>query len=157
MEENLKLCLVRPAPATVDRVGCFELVTPTRWAIHSSFVLYLPFRTHLLQADSEFLCNDWMRALQRTIQALHECDDAKPSSSASRKDSTATESSSIQNKPSGQNDSMMSSYEQIRRVPGNDQCADCGRMDPKWVSINLGVGYCISLYNLPYSPGCSLY
>ncbi|KAK5972370.1 PH domain-containing protein, partial [Trichostrongylus colubriformis] len=30
MEENLMLCLVRPAPPSVDRVGCFELVTPTR-------------------------------------------------------------------------------------------------------------------------------
>lgn len=58
MEENLLLCLVRPAPANIDRVGCFELVTPTR--------------AHTLQADSESLCNDWMRALQRTIMALHE-------------------------------------------------------------------------------------
>ncbi|VDM69160.1 unnamed protein product [Strongylus vulgaris] len=30
MEENLMLCLVRPAPSSIDRVGCFELVTPTR-------------------------------------------------------------------------------------------------------------------------------
>ncbi|KAL3113706.1 hypothetical protein niasHT_016796 [Heterodera trifolii] len=60
MEENLKLCLVRPAPATVDRACCFELVTPTK--------------SHLLQADSESLCNAWIRALQRTIQNLHEDD-----------------------------------------------------------------------------------
>ncbi|VDO42785.1 unnamed protein product [Haemonchus placei] len=31
MEENLMLCLVRPAPPSIDRVGCFELVTPTRY------------------------------------------------------------------------------------------------------------------------------
>uniref|UniRef100_A0A914H2P7 Uncharacterized protein n=1 Tax=Globodera rostochiensis TaxID=31243 RepID=A0A914H2P7_GLORO len=60
MEENLKLCLVRPAPTTIDRACCFELVTPNR--------------SHLLQADSDSLCNAWIRALQRTIQNLHEDD-----------------------------------------------------------------------------------
>lgn len=95
MEENLKLCLVRPAPPSVDRVGCFELVTPTR--------------THLLQADSESLCNDWMRALQRTILALHESDDVAPKPSAMRTDATieATTSKTAQNETS-------SVYEQIR-------------------------------------------
>uniref|UniRef100_A0A915EIM6 Uncharacterized protein n=1 Tax=Ditylenchus dipsaci TaxID=166011 RepID=A0A915EIM6_9BILA len=60
MEENLKLCLVRPAPSSVERACCFELVTPSR--------------NHLLQADSEALCSAWIRALQRTIQHLHEDD-----------------------------------------------------------------------------------
>ncbi|KAI1710014.1 BAR domain of APPL family domain-containing protein [Ditylenchus destructor] len=60
MEENLKLCLVRPAPTSVERACCFELVTPSK--------------NHLLQADSESLCNAWIRALQRTIQHLHEDD-----------------------------------------------------------------------------------
>ena len=34
-----------------------------------------------------------------------------------------------------------STFEQIRRVPGNDRCADCGNEQPKWVSINLGVSF----------------
>uniref|UniRef100_A0AC34F324 Arf-GAP with coiled-coil, ANK repeat and PH domain-containing protein n=1 Tax=Panagrolaimus sp. ES5 TaxID=591445 RepID=A0AC34F324_9BILA len=58
MEENLQLCLVRVAPSTIDRACCFELVTPSK--------------NHLLQADSETLCNAWILALQRTIQHLHE-------------------------------------------------------------------------------------
>lgn len=39
-------------------------------------------------------------------------------------------------------------FEQIRRVPGNERCADCGSEQPKWVSINLGVGasFTTSLY-----------
>lgn len=58
LEENLQLCLVRVAPSTIDRACCFELVTPSK--------------NHLLQADSETLCNAWILALQRTIQHLHE-------------------------------------------------------------------------------------
>lgn len=27
MEDNLKLCLVRPAPSSIERSGCFELVS----------------------------------------------------------------------------------------------------------------------------------
>ncbi|KAL5717353.1 ADP-ribosylation factor GTPase-activating protein agd3 [Ranunculus cassubicifolius] len=31
----------------------------------------------------------------------------------------------------------------LRRVPGNDRCADCGSLDPDWASLNLGVLICI--------------
>uniref|UniRef100_A0A0X3NVM2 Arf-GAP with SH3 domain, ANK repeat and PH domain-containing protein 1 n=1 Tax=Schistocephalus solidus TaxID=70667 RepID=A0A0X3NVM2_SCHSO len=30
-----------------------------------------------------------------------------------------------------------------RQVPGNEVCADCGRPDPEWVSVNLGVLICL--------------
>ncbi|CAL2032176.1 unnamed protein product [Caenorhabditis brenneri] len=162
MEENLRICLVRPAPSNIDRLGCFELVTPTR--------------IHLLQADSESLCQDWMRALQRTILALHEggssdVDETSPRnktvSGSSAGVSTANAISPISNQlditkgrsvsdpaSSSGNTSLNASslststasstaFEQIRRVPGNEVCADCGSPAPKWVSINLGVVLCI--------------
>ncbi|GLU20804.1 hypothetical protein SLE2022_369860 [Rubroshorea leprosula] len=31
----------------------------------------------------------------------------------------------------------------LRRVPGNDKCADCGAPEPDWASLNLGVLICI--------------
>ncbi|KAF2312800.1 hypothetical protein GH714_040498 [Hevea brasiliensis] len=31
----------------------------------------------------------------------------------------------------------------LRRVPGNDKCADCGALEPDWASLNLGVLMCI--------------
>jgi hypothetical protein len=31
----------------------------------------------------------------------------------------------------------------LRRVPGNDACADCGAADPDWASLNLGILLCI--------------
>ncbi|CAI4227051.1 unnamed protein product [Auanema sp. JU1783] len=134
MEENLKLCLVRPAPPSIDRAGCFELVTPTR--------------SHLLQADTESLCNNWMRALQRTILALHECDDenTKPSSSNSETTIIPKGSKVLPNENS-------TTFEQIRRVPGNESCADCGSEQPKWVSINLGVVLCIECSGVHRSLG----
>lgn len=31
----------------------------------------------------------------------------------------------------------------LRRVCGNDKCADCGASEPDWASLNLGVLVCI--------------
>ncbi|PIO75841.1 ankyrin repeat protein [Teladorsagia circumcincta] len=44
-------------------------------------------------------------------------------------------------------------FEQIRRVPGNERCADCGSEQPKWVSINLGVVLCIECSGVHRSLG----
>uniref|UniRef100_A0A158PIN3 Arf-GAP with coiled-coil, ANK repeat and PH domain-containing protein 2 n=1 Tax=Angiostrongylus costaricensis TaxID=334426 RepID=A0A158PIN3_ANGCS len=146
MEENLMLCLVRPAPPSVERVGCFELITPTR--------------SHLLQADSESLCNDWMRALQRTILALHESDDViRPSSSAkpgNNRDVSDVSGSSSADLCSFSVPDATTTFEQIRRVPGNERCADCGSDQPKWVSINLGVVLCIECSGVHRSFGVQI-
>ncbi|CAI5441963.1 unnamed protein product [Caenorhabditis angaria] len=165
MEENLMLCLVRPAPPNIDRVGCFELVTPTR--------------SHLLQADSESLCNDWMRALQRTILALHESDNGfinssrgsatVPSTSKTETDlnknrslSDPIDSSSPRSTSSNtstinqENNGKLSTFEQIRRVEGNEKCADCGSASPKWVSINIGVILCIECSGVHRSLGVQM-
>jgi Arf-GAP/coiled-coil/ANK repeat/PH domain-containing protein len=31
----------------------------------------------------------------------------------------------------------------LRKVSGNDKCADCGKPDPDWASLNLGILVCI--------------
>ena len=33
--------------------------------------------------------------------------------------------------------------QRVQHVAGNSQCGDCGRPDPRWASINLGVLLCI--------------
>ncbi|GCB83628.1 hypothetical protein scyTo_0024229, partial [Scyliorhinus torazame] len=33
--------------------------------------------------------------------------------------------------------------QQVLRLPGNERCCDCGRADPRWASINLGITLCI--------------
>ncbi|KJH51215.1 PH domain protein [Dictyocaulus viviparus] len=162
MEENLMLCLVRPAPPSVERVGCFELITPTRSAVEPVVFIILyqiihQTRSHLLQADSEALCNDWMRALQRTILALHESDHMIRPTSSMKSDSdkdviNMTGVSSSYLCPFSVPDATMT-FEQIRRVPGNEKCADCGSDQPKWVSINLGVVLCIECSGVHRSLG----
>ncbi|CAJ0573149.1 unnamed protein product, partial [Mesorhabditis spiculigera] len=157
MEKNLVLCIVRPAPTTIDRIGCFELVTPER--------------SHILQADSEAVCNAWMRALQRTILNLHEASQAgydairnEPSSSAHQAASESHSGTAMSGRPTTITEIPGGSprnangtepvYTKIRRTPGNDRCADCGgREDVKWVSINLGVVLCIECCGVHRSLG----
>ncbi|KAK0413686.1 hypothetical protein QR680_006943 [Steinernema hermaphroditum] len=155
MEADLKLCLVRPAPQNIERACCFELVTPTK--------------SHLLQADSDALMFAWMRALQRTIQHLHESDEqvAKPRSASNANNSDNGSDSGAQNctmsidqlstSPSSTGESAVvpprSFLEELRQVPGNDCCADCFTPDAKWVSLNLGVVLCIECCGIHRSLG----
>uniref|UniRef100_A0A914EAG8 Uncharacterized protein n=1 Tax=Acrobeloides nanus TaxID=290746 RepID=A0A914EAG8_9BILA len=177
MEDNLKLCLVRPAPSSIERPCCFELVTPTK--------------SHLLQADSEALCNAWIRALQRTIQHLHEDQQSRRTSRPSflsvtelssttnglsnngtllgsntmpascttplKNESFLNDSTSARNDYHANLQNAMKGnkkfYEELRRIPGNDRCADCGCNDAKWASLNLGVIICIECSGVHRSLG----
>ncbi|KAK6045411.1 putative GTP-ase activating protein [Cooperia oncophora] len=100
-----------------------------------------------------------MRALQRTILALHESDDAaRPSSSSKSSDNRSVTTPSGGVSQSGSVPALTVSdatttFEQIRRVPGNERCADCGSEQPKWVSINLGVVLCIECSGVHRSLG----
>lgn len=31
----------------------------------------------------------------------------------------------------------------LKKLPGNDKCADCGAPEPDWASLNLGILICI--------------
>lgn len=60
MEEDLRICTVRPANDS-DRRFCFEVISPTK--------------SHTLQADSADMLSTWMMALHRGIGAAIQCDD----------------------------------------------------------------------------------
>jgi hypothetical protein len=138
MEENLKLCLVRPAPMNVERCSCFELVSRNG--------------SHLLQADSDMLCYEWIHAIQATIQHLHEGDSDQKSNkqlpflknieaSTSSFNQTMNETdpssrlqSSINSKSNARSggasrttagilENSMSFFEEVRQIPGNRACA----------------------------------
>lgn len=96
------------------------------------FDLYHIFRNHLLQADSDTLCNAWMRALQRTIHYLHENDDTVFQLTTVKQINDGTPEYAL----ALHHESLLA---ELRRIPGNDVCADCCVESPKWASINLGV------------------
>uniref|UniRef100_A0A158R4H7 Arf-GAP with coiled-coil, ANK repeat and PH domain-containing protein 2 n=1 Tax=Syphacia muris TaxID=451379 RepID=A0A158R4H7_9BILA len=133
MELDLKLCLVRPAPASIDRACCFELVTPVK--------------NHLLQADSELLCDAWVKAINRTITYLHEADDG---ASSQRSVFRSNEDRCKKQFLVSVQDTLLM---ELRRIPGNDRCADCGDELPKWASINLGILLCIQCCGIHRSFG----
>ncbi|KAI3657938.1 hypothetical protein MP638_000250 [Amoeboaphelidium occidentale] len=46
--------------------------------------------------------------------------------------------------------------ERLKKIPGNDKCADCQTENPDWVSINLGVVICIDCSGIHRSLGVQI-
>ncbi|KJE93351.1 hypothetical protein, variant [Capsaspora owczarzaki ATCC 30864] len=87
------------------------------------FEVITPSEKTFLQADSDDEVAEWIAVLQNAIAASLE----------------------VETIPSAQRDAGAAKalMQQIRGVPGNGHCADCGRADPDWASINLGILICI--------------
>lgn len=58
MEEDLRICTVRPVNDS-DRRFCFEVISPTK--------------SHILQADSSDILQQWITALHKGIGAAINC------------------------------------------------------------------------------------
>ncbi|KAH9418514.1 Arf-GAP with coiled-coil, ANK repeat and PH domain-containing protein 2 [Dermatophagoides pteronyssinus] len=82
MEQDLRLCNARPV-FEIDRRFCFEVVSPTK--------------SHLLQAESEESCKQWLAALQAGIDAAYSSNRESDSTLTNNKRNSSTylESSSL--------------------------------------------------------------
>ena len=149
MEEDLRICLVRPV-MDIERRFCFEIISPTK-------------KSHVLQADTEELCQKWMTTLQQGItSALHKTLIAEgtaksgdvtfpePRSEFKWEDSDTEENAECGSRESGslqtskvERSKIKRTAKQILLIPGNEVCCDCGSPNPKWASINLGITLCI--------------
>ncbi|KFD53218.1 hypothetical protein M513_05928 [Trichuris suis] len=132
MEDDLRLCLVRPAQSSCDRRYCFEVVTPSK--------------SHMLQADSESLRLAWIKALKRTIEAaLHDSMPDMPSNGST--------GNLVKALPKDRTTSGTAVRNEVCNLPGNELCAECGSKDPKWASLNMGITLCIECSGIHRSLG----
>lgn len=104
------------------------------------FRLLTPTREFLLEAETEEEASTWINELLNTIGSL-------------------IHKSSIQQVPietAGLVSGSKELYREIKSIPGNEFCADCGSSDPCWVTINLGVVLCIDCSGVHRSLGCQI-
>uniref|UniRef100_A0A8C0PXQ0 Arf-GAP with coiled-coil, ANK repeat and PH domain-containing protein n=1 Tax=Canis lupus familiaris TaxID=9615 RepID=A0A8C0PXQ0_CANLF len=137
--DDLRLCSVKPCE-DIERRFCFEVVSPTK--------------SCMLQADSEKLRQAWVQAVQASIASAYR--ESPDSCYSERLDRTASPStSSIDSATDSRERSVKgeSVLQRVQNVAGNSQCGDCGQLDPRWASINLGVLLCIECSGIHRSLG----
>jgi Arf-GAP/coiled-coil/ANK repeat/PH domain-containing protein len=142
MEEDLRICLVRPL-MDIDRRFCFEIISPTK--------------SHVLQADTEDLFKRWITSLQQGIssalhETIHKDDDSKGGAGDNSK-LQWEDSDNEEGDGRSRRKRMRPSARQILLIPGNEKCCDCGQQNPEWASINLGITLCISCSGIHRSLG----
>ncbi|XP_053516634.1 arf-GAP with coiled-coil, ANK repeat and PH domain-containing protein 3 isoform X3 [Artibeus jamaicensis] len=137
--DDLRLCSVKPCE-DIERRFCFEVVSPTK--------------SCMLQADSEKLRQAWVRAVQASIASAYR--ESPDSCYGERLDRTASPSTSSIDSASDARERGAkgeSVLQRVQSVAGNGQCGDCGQLDPRWASINLGVLLCIECSGIHRSLG----
>uniref|UniRef100_H2ZKC4 Arf-GAP with coiled-coil, ANK repeat and PH domain-containing protein 2 n=1 Tax=Ciona savignyi TaxID=51511 RepID=H2ZKC4_CIOSA len=129
--DDIRLCTVRMSDET-ERRFCFEIV--------------LPGKSFLLQAETDGARTAWIKAIQSSIGAAFKdtMDEIQ-----TQKDTKSDNS----NPTSFLEDGTGNIITKIYRIPGNKTCADCGKAEPRWASISLGVTLCIECSGVHRSLG----
>ncbi|XP_041033856.1 arf-GAP with coiled-coil, ANK repeat and PH domain-containing protein 2-like isoform X2 [Carcharodon carcharias] len=137
--DDLRLCTVKPCE-DIERRFCFEVVSPTK--------------SCMLQADSEKIRQVWIKAVQASIAtAYKEKGEESYAEKLDRRSSPSTSSldsgSELRERPvKGE-----SALQRVECIAGNTNCCDCGKSDPRWASINLGITLCIECSGIHRSLG----
>lgn len=133
MEVDLRLCSVKRYD--MERRFCFEVISPSK--------------AHVLQADSEDSCQQWISAMAAGIDAAYSemknmtvSSISKNHSSESLLSTRGSKSSSASSDVATEARSMRPSSE-VLFLSDNSICCDCRATDPKWASINLCITLCI--------------
>ncbi|KAM8913872.1 arf-GAP with SH3 domain, ANK repeat and PH domain-containing protein 3 [Spinachia spinachia] len=93
-----------------------------------TFDLVTHNRTYRFQAEEEQECMIWVSVLQNCKEeALN----------------TALVGDQLHLQDSGLQELSRSIIAELRQMPGNEACTDCGAPDPTWLSTNLGILTCI--------------
>ncbi|XP_027760243.1 arf-GAP with SH3 domain, ANK repeat and PH domain-containing protein 3 [Empidonax traillii] len=114
---NLLTCQVRPH---AEEKKCFDLVTHNR--------------TYHFQAEDEQECVVWVSVLQNSKdEAL----------SNAFKGDVGSGAAAGAGADGGVQELTRLVISEVKNMPGNKQCCDCGAPDPTWLSTNLGILTCI--------------
>uniref|UniRef100_A0A2P2LTL9 Uncharacterized protein MANES_08G101900 n=1 Tax=Rhizophora mucronata TaxID=61149 RepID=A0A2P2LTL9_RHIMU len=156
---NLLTSTIKVDADQSDLRFCFRIISPTK--------------NYTLQAESALDQMDWIEKITGVIasllssQAPERCLPTSPMGSGHHR--SASESSSFESadldhsaleeypserglagthherslRSSQQRSTVDKPIDVLRRVCGNDKCADCGASEPDWASLNLGVLVCI--------------
>ncbi|XP_024001984.1 arf-GAP with SH3 domain, ANK repeat and PH domain-containing protein 3 isoform X1 [Salvelinus sp. IW2-2015] len=112
-------------PAKLNLLTCQVRPNPEE---RRTFDLVTRNRTYHFQAEDEQECMIWVSVLQNSKEeALN----------------TALGGDQLQFQDSGLQELARAVITELRRMPGNEACADCGAHDPTWLSTNLGILTCI--------------
>ncbi|KAJ8278800.1 hypothetical protein COCON_G00058660 [Conger conger] len=133
--KDLRLCTVKHCE-DIERRFCFEVVSPTK--------------SCMLQADSEKLRQAWIKAVQTSIATAFR-EKGEEAEKVDRKSPASTGSVDSESKERCARGE--GALQRVLAVPGNTVCCDCGRPDPSWASINLGITLCIECSGIHRSLG----
>jgi len=137
MEDDLRICSVKPA-YDAERRFCFEVLSPTK--------------SHILQADSEYVYKSWIEALQQGIGAAIQHSDQRSTDQSSRNNQTTNDYNNLVINNSNKI-KKSKTLEVLVKIPGNEKCCDCKSSNPNWASINLGITLCIECSGVHRSLG----
>lgn len=112
-------------PAKLNLLTCQVRPNPED---RRTFDLVTHNRTYHFQAEDEQECVIWVSVLQNSKEdALN----------------TALVGDQLHLQDSGLQDLSRAIIAELRQMPGNEACTDCGAPDPTWLSTNLGILTCI--------------
>ncbi|RKP38470.1 hypothetical protein BJ085DRAFT_40537 [Dimargaris cristalligena] len=147
---NLHVSTVKPS-TQAERRFCFEIISPTK--------------TFILQAPSAADMKDWITCIQCAIEQSYFSGHPAPNRAAKSVSISPGQHSIGSYTQLGNADddddpipdsaaiSRRETIEQIKAVPSNNQCVDCGAPDPTWASINMGSLLCIDCSGIHRSLG----
>ncbi|KAK3814159.1 MAG: hypothetical protein J3Q66DRAFT_33144 [Benniella sp.] len=135
---NLRVCTVKTIE-NGDRPHMFEVISP--------------MRIHYLQAENLEDMQEWVCCLQNAITAAHNSEDAPEVQGFGDNEKSRHMFPHGSPNLNGNTDQDKQLLLQVRKIPGNEICADCRSLSPMWASVNHGNVLCIECSGIHRSLG----
>ncbi|KAH7956511.1 hypothetical protein HPB52_010152 [Rhipicephalus sanguineus] len=147
MEEDLRLCTVKPA-LDFERRFCFEVLSPSKQCKES--LILASEKSVVLLLVSLFCWNPFTN-LESFMTSI--CDFSFMLEMQEWKASSDSSLSSMSRQSANPVPKPPRAHIQLTSIPGNELCCDCRSPGPCWASINLGITLCIECSGIHRSLG----